>query len=613
MTVFMRSFIHDNRRAFIIAIHLLLIVFAYLLAFFLRFEFIIPNENLLAFFYTLPLLIVVKAFFLYYFGLFSGLWKFVGIEDLWRILKASALSTVAFVLGVVFMHGLTYYPRAVFIIDWMLYTFAIGGIRFINRLLKESLNGNVYDKARKRALIVGAGEAGVLTLKECRRNPGIGIEVVGFIDDDPAKKGEVIQGVKIVGGRKDVPAVVKAGGIEEIVIAMPSAKGDVIRDILSYCEIPGVNIKIVPGFDRLIAGKLELKPRAVQPEDLLGREKVDIDTKEISAYLKGRRVLVTGAGGSIGSELCRQIARFKPEKIALFDHNENDVYFLDMEFTMKHPGVKFETVIGDIRDVGLLKKLFTRVKPQVVFHAAAHKHVPLMQENPVAAVKNNIIGSADLIYASNHYGVERFVLISTDKAVNPTNVMGMSKRITEMVMQAKATRSKTKYMAVRFGNVLGSAGSVVPLFKRQIEGGGPVTVTHPKAERYFMSVGEAAALVLQAGAIGRGGEIFILDMGEQIKIVDIAKNLISLSGLEPGKDIEIKFIGLRDGEKLKEDILLDREKDGVTRHDRIFVTPHDRIDPAVMRRHIKELHRLSRLMESGKVIAKMKEIIGLSE
>ncbi|MBN1526363.1 MAG: polysaccharide biosynthesis protein [Candidatus Omnitrophica bacterium] len=608
-----RHFIHNNRRAVIITTHIVLAALAYFFAFLLRFEFAIPASNALAFYKTLPLLVIVKIFFLYRFRLFSGLWKYVSVDDLWRILKASVMSSIVFVLGVVFVYGLTGYPRSVFILDWVLYTFAVGGIRFFNRLLKERVSFNGSDKKARKAIIIGAGEAGVLTLRECRKNAAVSMEVVGFVDDDPSKRGEIIQGIKVVGSRKDIPSIAKAKNIEEIVIAMPSAKGEAIRDILSYCEIPGVNIKIVPGFDTLIQGKLELKPRAVKPEDLLGREKVDIDTKGISAYLKGKRVLVTGAGGSIGSELCRQIARFEPEKIVLFDHNENDVYFLVVEFKTKYPKIKFRTIIGDVRDVGLLKRVFSRFKPHVVFHAAAHKHVPLMEENAVAAVKNNIIGSMDLIYAASHYNIERFVLISTDKAVNPVNIMGMSKRIAEIIMQAKAAKSRTKFMAVRFGNVLGSAGSVVPLFKRQIEEGGPVTITHPDARRYFMSVGEAVALVLQAGAFGSGGEIFILDMGEQIKIADIAKNLISLSGLEPGRDIEMKFVGLREGEKLKEDILLDKEKHGVTRHDKIFVTKTGSLEPAELRKYIKELHRLSQLMDEDKIVTKMKEIIKLAD
>jgi FlaA1/EpsC-like NDP-sugar epimerase len=609
----LKNFVYDNRKALIISVHLCLALFSYMLAFYLRFDFTIPAERLIVFYKTLPLLIIIKMLLLYHFRLFSGIWKYVGIDDLWRILKASALSTVLFVLGVVFIQGLKGYPRSVFIIDWVLYTFAIGGIRFINRLVKEKMNSGVPGRKSKKAIIIGAGEAGVLTLRECRKNPMVGIGVVGFIDDDAAKLGEVIQGIKVVGKRRDIPSVVKAYDIEEIVMAMPSAKGDVIRDILSYCEIPGVNIKIVPGYASLIQGKLELKPRAVRPEDLLGREKVSIDTKEISAYLKNKRVLVTGAGGSIGSELCRQIARFEPEEIILFDHNENDVYFLAMEFKVKYPNIKFRTIIGDVRDVGLLKQVFRRFRPEVVFHAAAHKHVPLMESNAVAAVKNNVMGSLDLIYASSHYKADRFVLISTDKAVNPINVMGMSKRIAEIILQAKAAKSKTKFMAVRFGNVLGSAGSVAPLFKKQIEDGGPVTVTDPEARRYFMSIPEAVSLVLQAGALGKGGEIFTLDMGEPLKIVDIAKNLIILSGLEPGQDIEIKFIGLREGEKLKEDIFLDKEKDNITKHDKIFITKTKSLEPAKLRKHIKELHRLAQLMDEEKVVEKMKEMMELAK
>jgi FlaA1/EpsC-like NDP-sugar epimerase len=319
--------------------------------------------------------------------------------------------------------------------------------------------------------------------------------------------------------------------------------------------------------------------------------------------------LVTGAGGSIGSELCRQIAKFKPQEIILLDHNENDVYFLDVELRTKYPKLQFKTIIGDIKDIGLLKRIFSHYKPQVVFHSAAHKHVPLMEENPIAAVKNNVIGSRNLIYAAEHYKLERFILISTDKAVNPTSIMGMTKRIAEMILQAKAKNSKTKFMAVRFGNVIGSSGSVVPLFKKQIEEGGPVTVTDPEAKRYFMSVTEAVSLVLQAGAIGRGGEIFILDMGEQIKIIDIAKNLVALSGLKLDKDISIEFVGLRPAEKLSEEILLNTERDKVTKHNKIYITAPCDFDPVNLRRQIKELERLANIMDEDKIIPKIKKII----
>jgi FlaA1/EpsC-like NDP-sugar epimerase len=355
---------------------------------------------------------------------------------------------------------------------------------------------------------------------------------------------------------------------------------------------------------------MELKPRSVRPEDLLGRETVKINENEVKHYVQDRVVLVTGAGGSIGYEISRQVASFAPKELLVFDHHENHVYFLSLEIKNKYPGLAIRTIIGDVRDVGLLKHLFSSRRPQVVFHAAAHKHVPLMEDCPVAAVKNNIFGTRNLIYASNHYGVERFVLISTDKAVNPLNTMGMSKRVAEMILQAKASRSKTKFMAVRFGNVLGSAGSVVPLFKRQIENGGPVTVTHPEVKRYFMSIKEAVMLVLQAGAIGKGGELFILDMGDQIKVNEIAKNLIALSGLTLGKDIEIKYTGLRPGEKMEEELLLDKEKDVVTNHNKIFVSHcGETFNRAVLQRDLRKLHRMAQEMDEVGILSLLKEII----
>ena len=357
----------------------------------------------------------------------------------------------------------------------------------------------------------------------------------------------------------------------------------------------------------------EIKPRAIIPDDLLGREAVHVNEQEIKDYVSNKIVLVTGAGGSIGSVLCKQIARFCPKEILLFDHNENDVYFLTLDFLKQYKGVKFTTIIGDIKDVGVLKHAFSRYKPQVVFHAAAHKHVPLLEENPVAAVKNNVLGTANMIYASHHYKVERFILISTDKAVNPSSVMGATKRVAEMLLQAKAEKSQTKFMAVRFGNVLGSAGSIVPLFMKQIEEGGPLTVTHPEAQRYFMSINEAVLLVLQASVMGQGGEIFVLDMGEQIKIVDLAKDLIILSGLVPEKDIKIAFVGLRPGEKLKEELFLNRERDKATHYDKIFVAPPDTFDIRALRRKIHKLLLCARDYDCVKTVELLNEIVAEAE
>jgi FlaA1/EpsC-like NDP-sugar epimerase len=605
-----QKFLIKYRRLLIVLTHFFLVSVSYWLAFLLRFEFEIPSLYWAIFQKTLPVIILIKMVVFYYMGIYHGLWRYVSIGDLWQIFKATIISTLVFVLVVVLLHGFVGFPRSIFILDLIISVSLIAGVRFFTRLIREKFKPAIIYK-RYNTLIVGAGQAGILMLKECRNNPSIGMYVRGFIDDDPAKKNQVIYGVKVWGNHKDIPDLVNKLAIEEIILAIPSAKGEIIRQILSYCQIPGVRIKIIPGLGKILQGELEIRPRPVQPEDLLGRETVKVNQDEIRHYIKNKRILVTGAGGSIGSELCCQIAEYAPSQIIFLDHNENDLYFLLVELKAKYPGIKIKTIIGDVRDIGLLKHFFSKYRPQVVFHSAAHKHVPLMQDNPIAAVKNNILASRNLIYAANHYRVERFVLISTDKAVNPISVMGMTKRLAEMILQAKAKNSKTKFMAVRFGNVIGSSGSVVPLFKKQINSGGPVTVTHPEAERYFMSIQESVALVLQAGALGKGGEIFILDMGEQIKIVDIAKNLIALSGLTLGKDISIEFVGLRDGEKLSEELLLNIEKDRVTKNKKIYVTEPNHFDPTKLRKHLKELERYVNLMDETKVIKKIKEILPL--
>ncbi len=600
-----------NRRIFIFLIHILLVIGAFLGAFLLRFEFNIPAGYMQVFWSRLPFLLIIKIIVFAYFGLYSGMWRFVSSSDLWTIVKANFLSTIIFLLAEVVIFRLQGFPRSVFIIDLVLCVAFVSGIRLLTKILREKMVRYRSDVlSAKKILIVGAGSAGVVLLGEYERNLSMGV-VLGFVDDDQTKLHEHLQGVKILGTRKDIPRLVEEYEIAEIVLAIPSASGEVVRDILSYCEQTKAKIKVVPGLGKIISGEMEVKPRDVRPDDLLGRETVTIDTDKVRGYLNGKVVLVTGAGGSIGSEICRQVAGFGPKEIILFDHYENFVYFLTVEFKTKYPHLNVHTVIGSVRDIGLLKRVFSVYKPQVVFHAAAHKHVPLMEENPVAAVKNNIVGSYHMIYAASHYQVERFVLISTDKAVNPINVMGMSKRIAEIILQQKAQKSKTKFMAVRFGNVLGSAGSVVPLFKQQIENGGPITITHMDVKRYFMSITEAVMLVLQAGALGKGGELFILDMGEQIKVIEIAKNLIALSGLTLDKDIKFEFVGLRPGEKLEEELLLNKEKDSVTQHDKIYVShaSSHKETPAELRQDLRHLHRLTQLMDDKSIIALMKEII----
>lgn len=603
-----KSLLLNHRRPFIVATHLGLIAGSYYLAFLMRFDFSLLPKHQHVFLKTLPVVLIVKALSFYFFDLYRGLWRYVGINDLWQIIKASAASTAVFIMVHVFAFGLTGFPRSVFLGDFIIFTFLASGVRLATRLIKERHRNVSVPKNRARVLIVGAGEAGVLTLREYMNNPAMG-RVVGFVDDDKTLHNRLIRNVPVLGDRSKIFSLVESFGIQEIVLAIPSASGSVIRDLVDRCRGTRAKVKIIPEINRILSGALEVKPRDIKPEDLLGRTQVAIDKGGIESYLKGKRVLVTGAGGSIGSELCRQIAGFSPEKLILFDHNENDVYFLEMEFKMKFPRVKFRTIIGDIRDVGLLRQVFTEKKPNVVFHAAAHKHVPLMEENPLAAVKNNVIGTRNLIYAAAHYAIDRFVLISTDKAVNPTSVMGATKRIAEMLLQAKARNNKTKFMAVRFGNVIGSDGSVVPLFKKQIEGGGPVTVTGPDVKRYFMSIPESASLVLQAGALGQGGEIFILDMGEQIRVVDLAKNMIALSGLVLDKDIEIKFIGLRPGEKPYEEMLHNSETDTITKHDKIFVARCPDYDPVKLRKTIRDMERMVKLADETGVMRMIAELV----
>ena len=594
------------RQPIVFMINLLIIALAYLLAFYLRFDFNPPHQYFEIISRTLPLVLLIKILVFRYFDLFSGMWRYVSMEDLWQILKANVIATVLFILCIVFFVGFTGYPRSVFVLDWGLCLGLIAGVRFLSRGLREHIKPLKY-KDTVKVLIVGAGEAGVLVFKELKRN--MNYDIVGFVDDDLSKRGMKLHGKKILGGKEDIESIVKKQGIQEIVLAMPSEKGEVIRDIVSYCHHPGVKLQIVPGMYKILKGDLQIKLREVQPEDLLGRETVEVDEQGIKNYIKGKVVLVTGGAGSIGSEIVKQVAGYSPEKLILIDYNENDIYFLQREVEVKFPDVSFVVLTADCTKYSVLKHTFSKYRPDIVFHAAAFKHVPLMEDNPSAAIKNNVVGSRNLIYASEHYGVERFVLISSDKAVNPTNVMGATKRMAEMILQAKARKSKTKFIAVRFGNVLGSKGSVVPLFKKQIEEDRKVTVTHPDTKRFFMSIKEAVQLVLQAGEIGKSGEIMVLDMGEQINIADFARNLIRLSGLTPDKDVIVAYIGLRPGEKMYEETLHDTEKDMATKHEKIFVTNPADFDIKHLNKQIKDLKRLARLMNNQKIREKLKSIV----
>lgn len=541
------------------------------------------------------------------FGMYQWSFRYASISEAINVLKSVTIGSLM-LIATAFFTRRTEVGRSVLLIDYLICVFFIGISRFAPRILIKFKR--LRQSKLKRALIVGAGAAGEMISREMINAKERIYQPVGFIDDDTKKLNSRIHGVKVLGKISSIGEIIKSANIEEIVIAIPSASGKTIRDIILKCEKAEVKIKTVPELHKILTGEVTIKNiRDVKPEDLLGRETVEISTEDIKTLIRDKVVLITGAAGTIGSELSRQIVKFNPRQIILYDLNENNIYFLEMELKVNHPHLKFKTVIGDIKDIGLLKKTFSKYKPQIVFHSAAHKHVPLMEENPIAAVKNNILGTRNIIYASEHYMVERFVMISTDKAVNPTSVMGASKRIAEMIVQTKAKTARTKFMAVRFGNVIGSSGSVIPIFKQQIENGKPITVTHPEVKRFFMAASEAAQLVMQAGAIGKGGEVLILDMGEQIKILDLAKSLITLSGLKPDEDVEIKFIGLRPGEKMYEEMLLDVEHDKATKHDKIYIAQPNNFDPIQLRKDIKILERLANLMDEKKIIDKIKEMV----
>jgi len=553
-----------------------LIVLAIVTAYLFRFDFNISNirpQILQTIPHVAVMLSVVTVASLHYFKIYRRLWRHAGFQDVMALLKATGAASVVFLTLDQFV--ISYYfidilvPRSIYPLSGLLICVYLLSSRLAYRLIKD--NYIRLQPHHKRVLVVGAGSAGSMVVKELR-NGQSEYYPVAFIDDDLSKNKFEVMGIPIAGSRDQIPAVVKQHNVSDIIIAMPSASRVQIAEVLSICKQTNCRVRILPKVNDLIQGKIALKQiREVSVEDLLGRDPVSTNLEEISGYLKDKTVLVTGAGGSIGSELCRQIAKFAPSRLILLGHGENSIYDIEMELKKKCPELATSAVIADIQDRKRIFEVFKTNKPNVVYHAAAHKHVPLMESNPLEAIKNNVFGTKNVADASDTYGVERFVLISTDKAVNPTNVMGTTKRIAEMYVQSLDKISKTRFSAVRFGNVLGSRGSVIPVFKKQIEEGGPITVTHPDMIRYFMTIPEAVELVIQTGALAEGGEIFILDMGKPVRIADLARDLIRLSGLEPDKDIEVIYTGIRPGEKLFEEILTNEEGAVATKHERIFV------------------------------------------
>jgi len=568
---------------------------------------------LLLFFITVKLIV---------FGLFKqyrGWWRYVGISDLFGILRASLVSTLIIVgLWYAFLQtdpirqrlqALADIGQGVLMADLFATFLLLGGLRMLVRLYYEEFR-SVESGRLKRLLIIGAGDAGEALLREIHRMAVVEYEVIGFVDDDTIKQGIDIHGIQVLGSVQQLPEICKERNIEEIAIAMPSATHHQLRRVVQVCEGTKIRFRTVPSITDIASGKFSVSQiRDVDINDLLGREAIQLDLDLIEAFAKDKTILVTGAGGSIGSEMCRQLCNFSPKLLLLVEQAENPLFHTERQLRRQFPDIDMKAIICDITDKTRVEEVFERFKPEVVIHAAAHKHVPLMETNPGESIKNNIIGTRTVANAADKCGAANFVMISTDKAVNPTSLMGSSKRIAEMYIQDLNMTSGTDFVTVRFGNVLGSDGSVVPIFKQQIAQGGPVTVTHPGMKRYFMTIPEASQLVLQAATMGKGGEIFVLDMGEPVKIVDLAKELITLSGFRPGEEIEITFTGLRPGEKLFEELSIKGENMQPTRHSKIGIWKNIPMDRDRLLAGISELIDIAKTQDRSQIVSKVKELV----
>jgi FlaA1/EpsC-like NDP-sugar epimerase len=595
---------------------------AYWGAFILRFEWPLPHPSFKLLVVTWPYVVGLEFFVLYLFAVPRFAWRYVGLREVGRVLWATSSAAGVLLVGRLLLPSVQPHwayasygvlPAGVILANFMLAFLGITGVRVVRRLLGERSASQELRRRPSRTvptLLIGAGQAGVLVAKEIAARPDLGIEPVGFLDDDPVKVGSILHGVPVLGTTHELAQAASRTGALQAIITIATATGPSIRRIVKLCATAELRVQIIPGIFELLDGTVNLaRMRDVSIEDLLGREPVELDLGLIRGFLEGKRVLVTGAGGSIGSELCRQVARFAPDSLVLLEQAENSLFTIHQELVQRFPGLTVVPRVCDVCDSVRVDSIFVESRPEVVFHAAAHKHVPMMEWNPGEAIKNNVFGTRKVAEAADRFGSEAFVMISTDKAVNPTSVMGATKRVAEMVIQAISRRSRTKYVAVRFGNVLGSAGSVIPIFKEQILAGGPVTVTHPEMKRYFMTIPEACQLVMQASAMGEGGEIFVLDMGEPVKIVDLAEELIRLSGFEPGKEIEIVFTGIRPGEKLFEEIGFDAERMAKTAHAKIYVGRLSPCDPHAVARSLSYLAEYTNRVSSSEARAALARVV----
>lgn len=577
----MKRFVPLKNRALVTFHDLVAILVAWLGAFWLRFNLArIPSEFLHQALLMVPVVLVGQGIMLWYFGLYRGVWRFASLPDLVRILKASAAGIAITSVTIFVLTRLVFIPRSVFVLDGLLLVLLLGGPRFLYRWTKDR---HLYGKSGKKVLIVGAGRAAEMLVRDLLRDPDHTYQPTGFVDDDPEKHDIDIHGIPVMGTVDEIPAIAADRDVDLILIALPSATPAQMRRIVGTCESTGIHFRTLPRIEDLVTGQVSIRElREVKLDDLLGREAVSLDWQAITRGMRGRIVLVSGGGGSIGSELCRQIARLEPARLVLLEQSEFNLYAIELELRREFPGLPLAVFLGSVTDAVVVEQVFQAHQPNIVFHAAAYKHVPMLEGQVRAAVANNVLGTRCLASVADKHGCDAFVMISTDKAVNPSNVMGATKRVAEIYCQGLDACSNTRFITVRFGNVLGSAGSVIPLFQKQIADGGPVTVTHPQITRYFMTIPEAAQLILQASVIGRGGEIFVLDMGEPVRIAYLAEQLILLSGKKPGEDIEVVYTGLRPGEKLYEELFHEAEQLVDTGHPKIMLARSRPIDVASM-------------------------------
>jgi FlaA1/EpsC-like NDP-sugar epimerase len=590
--------IPSRHRLWQVAVDGALVALAWWLAFQLRFDHGVPVYYRALLEETVLLVVAVKLAVFVGFGFYTRWWRYVSMRDMWRVVLGVALASLVAGLAVYFVSPVTgiRLPRSVFFMDLLLSLALVGGVRVLARTVIERPAPGGLVARGKEVVIVGAGDAGQLIVREMQRSRRLGYTPIGLVDDDPRKRNMRLHGVKVLGATEELPRILRENRPDELLIAIPSASGETRQRIVDMARAQRVPVKTLPGLHELFAGDLDLagQIRPVQVEDVLGREQIEVDLAASAAYLSGETVLVTGAGGSIGSELCRQVARLGAGRIVLVDHAEGALFEVERELVGDRGFAASIPVLADVDDRDKLSRVFERYRPAVVFHAAAYKHVPLLEANPVVCVKNNVLATRAVAEVSAAYGVERFVLVSTDKAANPKNLMGQSKAVCEWIVEGFGARDdvETTFVAVRFGNVLGSSGSVIPIFRRQIEKGGPLTVTHPEMTRFFMTVPEAVSLIVQAGAIGENGHVYVLDMGEPVRIVDLARNMIRLSGKEPDRDIAIDFVGARPGEKLHEELWSDGETVHETVHPKILCATRPPVDPAWLDERLAELERL---------------------